>query len=97
MLALLALVGGLGIAQASDSAQDLDFDLEGYYRIRGHMFKDLFAVPLSGPQSGRPNQPGRYMTHRLRLQPVISYEKLAKFTMQADVLNEVVWGCGSPW
>jgi hypothetical protein len=91
MLALLALIGGLGVAQASDD-QDLEFDLEGYYRIRGHMFKDLFAVPLSGPQGGRPNQKGRYMTHRLRLQPVVKYEKLAKFTLQADVLDDVVWG-----
>ena len=92
MLALIALLGGLGIAQAEEPSQDLQFDLEGYYRIRGHMFKDLFTVPLSGPQSGRPNQTGKYLTQRLRLQPVVKYEKLAKFTMQADLLDDVVWG-----
>ncbi len=92
MLALIALLGGLGIAQAEEPSQDLQFDLEGYYRIRGHMFKDLFTVPLSGPQSGRPNQTGKYLTQRLRLQPVVNYEKLAKFTMQADLLDDVVWG-----
>ena len=48
MLTLLALVGSLGLAQAADE-QDLQFDLEGYYRVRGHRFTDLFAVPLSGP------------------------------------------------
>jgi hypothetical protein len=91
MLTLLTLLGGLGAAQAADS-QDLDFDLEGHYRIRGHRFVDLFAVPLSGPQGGRPNQTASYLTQRLRLQPVIKYEKRAKFIMQADVLDDVVWG-----
>jgi hypothetical protein len=91
MLTLLALIGGLGLAQAADE-QDLQFDLEGYYRIRGHRFENLFAVPYSGPQSGRPNQSATYMTQRLRLQPVVRYEKRAKFIMQADVLDDVVWG-----
>lgn len=91
MLTLLALVGSLGLAQAADE-QDLQFDLEGYYRVRGHRFTDLFAVPLSGPQSGRPNQVATYMTQRLRLQPVVKYEDLATFKMQADVLDDVVWG-----
>jgi len=91
MLALLALLGSLGIAQAADE-QDLQFDLEGYYRLRGHMFKDLFELPVSGPQGGRPGSVGSYMTQRLRLQPVVKYEKLAKFTMQTDVLDDVVWG-----
>jgi len=91
MLTLLALVGGLGIASAADE-QDLKFDLEGYYRIRGYQFNDLFAVPLSGPQAGRPNQSATYLTQRLRLQPVVKFEERAKFTMQADVLDDVVWG-----
>ena len=91
MLTLLALVGSLGLAQAADE-QDLQFDLEGYYRVRGHRFTDLFAVPFSGPQSGRPDQVATYMTQRLRLQPVVKYEDLATFKMQADVLDDVVWG-----
>ena len=91
MLTLLALVASLGLAQAADE-QDLQFDLEGYYRLRGHRFTNLFAVPYSGPQSGRPNQAATYMTQRLRLQPVVKYEDLAKVIMQADVLDDVVWG-----
>ena len=42
MIALLfALVTGV----ASAEAKDLDFRLEGYYRTRGYMFKELFAAP----------------------------------------------------
>jgi hypothetical protein len=91
MIALfLALVAGVASAEES---KDLDFDLEGYYRTRGYMFEDLFAAPIDGPgELTRPGGTGKYMQQRLRLQPVISFEKRAKFTMMVDVLDDVVWG-----
>jgi len=91
VLALIPLMLGMGSAHAVDE-EDLTFDLEGYYRARGYVFKNLFAVPLSGPGAGRPDQDARFMTQRLRLQPKVSFEELATFTMQADVLDDVVWG-----
>ena len=52
---LAALVCALGIQSANAAEeQDLTFDLEGYYRTRGYVFKDLFEAPVSGPASTRP-------------------------------------------
>ena len=93
MIALLFALA-TGVASAEE-AKDLDFDLEGYYRTRGYMFKELFASPIDGPGEvarARPNGTGKYMQQRLRLRPVISFEKRAKFTMMVDVLDDVVWG-----
>ena len=60
MIALLfALATGVASAEV---AKDLDFDLEGYYRTRGYMFKELFASPIDGPgEVARPNGTGKYM------------------------------------
>ena len=90
---LAALVCALGIQSANAAEeQDLTFDLEGYYRTRGYVFKDLFEAPVSGPGAGRPGGNGTYMQQRLRLQPTVAFEKKAKFIMMADVLDDVVWG-----
>lgn len=62
---------------------DFKFDLEGYYRFRGYSFRNLYA-----DQDGA----GSYMTQRLRLQPQINFDNRAKFTMMADVMDDVVWG-----
>ena len=54
MIALLFALA-TGVASAEE-AKDLDFDLEGYYRTRGYMFKELFASPIDGPgEVARPN------------------------------------------
>ena len=98
MLSLMALICalGTGVASAQEAKEkkpDLEFDLEGYYRTRGYMFKDLFAAPVDGPGlTARPGGMGTYMQQRLRLRPVVSFEKRAKFTMMVDVLDDVVWG-----
>ena len=79
--ALLALTGLMvGTAHADD---DLEFDLEGYYRTRGHVFWNLY----DGQEEA-----GRYMQQRLRLQPVVKYKDLAKVVMMADALDDVIWG-----
>ena len=85
LFTMIALSLGLGTAQAKGDS-DLDFDLEGYYRARGYVFKDLFPSPLSGAGAGRPAQDARYMQQRLRLQPKISYEELAEFNPKGIIL-----------
>jgi hypothetical protein len=100
MFSLSALICTLGVgAAAAADAKDakdtskLEFDLEGYYRTRGYVFQDLFSSPVDGPgEVGRPGGASSYMQQRLRLQPVVSFEKRAKFTMMVDVLDDVVWG-----
>lgn len=61
----------------------LKFDLEGYYRIRAQSFHNLFADQEGG---------ARQMQHRLRMRPIIDYKGMAKFVMQIDALDNVVWG-----
>ena len=98
MFSLMALICafGTGVAAAEEAPEkekELEFDLEGYYRTRGYMFKDMFQSPVDGPGAlGRPGGTGTYMQQRLRLQPVVSFDKVAKFTMMVDVLDDVVWG-----
>jgi len=92
--AALTCAFGVGTAEAAEEAtsSDLDFDMEGYFRTRGYVFKDLFQNPLSGPGAGRPGGTARYMQQRLRVQPSFAFEKRAKFTMMADVMDDVIWG-----
>jgi len=88
MLALAAALAG-GLAQPAYALDDdFDLDLEGYYRVRGYRFNPL--------EDGLKDQgAGTYMTHRLRIQPVIDFEGRAKFVMMADLLDNVVWGDNS--
>lgn len=78
LLAIASLMTG-----AAHAEDDLEFELEGYYRTRGHVFGGLY----DGQEEA-----GRYMTQRLRLQPVIKFQDRAKVVMMADVLDDVVWG-----
>jgi hypothetical protein len=83
MIGPIALLAGLAIPIAQAAPDDYDFELEGHYRTRAHLFKDLYAG-----QEGD----GRYMTHRLRMEPTFNFEERAKFMMQVDVLDGAVWG-----
>ena len=74
----------LGLLSTSQAAEDnWDFSLEGYYRFRGYSFHNLY---------NEQEEPGRYMTQRLRLQPQLNFENRAKFFMMADVIDDAVWG-----
>jgi hypothetical protein len=80
--ALLPLV--LATSPTAFAADDeWDFELEGYYAARAYSFRGLY----DGQE-----EPGRYATQRLRLQPGLNFENRAKFYMLADVLDNVVWG-----
>lgn len=76
-LPLLALAAGDARAES-----DLSFDLEGYYRTRGHAFPGFFEE-----QEGN----GAFMLHSLRLRPVVARED-ARFMVQVDALRDVLWG-----
>ncbi len=88
MLALVAALAG-GLATTAHAADDdWDFELEGYYRVRGYRFNPMEdALKSEGS--------GSYMTHRLRIQPQLNFEDRAKFFMMADLLDNVVWGDNS--
>ena len=87
LLLPLTLSAAPALAQAQDepnSGEDLEFNLEGFYRMRWNHFKNLYDTE---PDSGR------YTTHKLRLQPELDYGKgRAKFIMMTDVMDNVVWG-----
>lgn len=68
--------------------KDLEFDLDGYFRVRAYTFNHMF---LSQEEDGE-YRDARVMTQRLRLQPSIKYKDLAKFYAQIDGLDDVVWG-----
>lgn len=81
------MIGALWLALASsalaDAPDNWKFSLDGYYRVRGHAFWDLFEGQATA---------GTFMTHRLRLQPQLNFEERAKFFLQIDALDGAVWG-----
>lgn len=79
MITLLALVSG-ALADAPDNWK---LSLDGYYRTRGYVFGGLYQDQ---------EQPGTFMTSRLRLQPQLNFEERAKFFLMVDALDGVVWG-----
>ena len=82
----LAGLAGLALAAApahADTPDNWKFTLDGYYRVRGHAFWDLYEGQAAA---------GTYLTHRIRLQPQLNFEDRAKFFMQVDALDGVVWG-----
>jgi hypothetical protein len=80
---LAGLLALAGLAHAEDKDTALKFDLDGYYRTRGYVFRGFYPE-----QDG----PGRMMVHRLRLQPSVNFQDRAKFFMMVDALDDVVWG-----
>ena len=66
------------------AADDLKFSLEGYYRTRGHVFRGLFV------DQGK--AAGTYLQHRLRVRTTVAYRDLAKFSMDFNALDNVIWG-----
>lgn len=78
----LALAASL-LAAPAQAGDDLEFELEGYYRTRGYSFRNLY----NGQED-----PGRYMQQRLRLQPVIKFQDRAKVVVMADAMDDVIWG-----
>jgi hypothetical protein len=85
MLSLVAALAG-GLATSAHAADDdWDFDLEGYYRVRGYRFSPM-------EDELKQEGSGGFLTHRLRIQPQINFEDKAKFFMMADLLDNVVWG-----
>jgi len=79
MIALLALA----LPALADAPDNYKLKLDGYYRMRGHTFGDLFEGQAA---------PGSYMQHRLRLQPELDFEGRAKLFVMADALDDVVMG-----
>lgn len=76
-----------------DKKPDLKFDVEGYYRLRGHVFG---VNGRNGATGGLYlNQPtsGTFMNQRLRLQLNAVYkEGLAKLHVGVQALDNVLWG-----
>ena len=81
MLALLTV-----LAASADAPDNWKFSLDGYYRMRGYVFADMFPGQV---------KPGSYMTHRIRLQPQLNFEERAKFFMMIDAMDGAVWGDNS--
>ncbi|NOY25316.1 MAG: hypothetical protein GXP62_05535 [Oligoflexia bacterium] len=71
---------------------DFKFNLEGYYRTRAKVFADGLLGSKKVRFYGDQNGDARMFVQRLRLQPELNFEDRAKFIMQADLLDDVVWG-----
>lgn len=79
MITLLALA----LSARADAPDNYTLKLDGYYRMRGHAFGDLFEGQ---------EQAASYMQHRVRLQPELDFEGRAKFILMADALDDVLMG-----
>lgn len=77
------LLAGLLAPSAHAVPDDFDLELEGYYRTRGYVFGNLFE----GQERN-----ATVMVQRLRLEPTVNYNDLAKATFMVDALDDVAWG-----
>lgn len=90
MLSALCLL--LAAPTAHAVPDDFKFELEGYYRNRGYIMADgLLGSDKVGFYKDQDGD-ARMMVQRLRMQPGIIFENRAKFFMQTDVFDNVVWG-----
>jgi len=99
---IVAAAGVLGATAGPARADllELKWSSEGYYRARTVYLSNLAPMPRTTgtyPPTGEtfviPEiRNTSYMTHRLRLVPSLALGKIAKFTMQIDGFDNVLWG-----
>jgi hypothetical protein len=80
---MLSLLLALAQPAMADAPDNWKFSLDGYYRVRGFVFPDMFPGQVKA---------GTYMTHRIRLQPGLNFQDRAKFFIMADMLDGAVFG-----
>lgn len=86
---MLPLLIGLASAVEVEASDNVTFDLEGYYRVRGHHFNGLYNPDFWANEPGT----GRYMSHRMRIQPSMDFDDgRAKFFMSADIFDDQTFG-----
>ena len=91
--------GGLGFVYAlvfasasAHAGPELKLELGGYWRVQGIELFNQSDIPHTpgGMSAAEPMTHAAYFMHRLRLEPKISFEKLLKLQVQADVMDDVV-------
>lgn len=103
LLLRAAIVAALVLAAAAPARADLlelTYGVEGYYRARAVMIRNLapqddyrLIYPVTGEEVLVPEiKRTSYLTHRLRVLPQVRYGDLAKLTVQVDALDDVLWG-----
>lgn len=78
MLALL-----MSLQAHADAPDNWKFSLDGYYRLRGYTFGNLYPGQV---------KPGNYFSNRIRIQPGLNFEDRAKFFMMFDMMDGVISG-----
>ncbi len=97
-VATLAMLAAPSLARADIG--ELKWATEGYFRTRTVYLTNLApqdrVVSIYAPTGDEIVIPDirrtSYITSRMRLMPTLSYEKIAKFQMQVDALDDVLWG-----
>jgi hypothetical protein len=89
-------------APAGADLMELKWTTEGYYRARSVFLTNLAPQPndfytLTYPVNSEPIKIPEirrtsYLTHRLRIMPSLSYEKLASLHFQVDAIDDVLLG-----
>jgi hypothetical protein len=74
----------------ADDEDALRYEFHGYYRARTHVVGNQM-YPLESTEDAR-MQTLRYVTQRLRLQPLVGYGEWAVLRMTFDLLDNVIWG-----
>lgn len=90
-----AAVGIVMLATAPASADELEWAIDGYYRTRASYIRNLANQP-DDPDGFRGEaerlRDTSFLLHRVRLEPRLTYGKLAKLQLTVDALDDVVWG-----
>jgi hypothetical protein len=96
----IAAAVALAAAPAAHAQLKLEWNVEGYYRTRAVSVSNLADEPraqLVNPKTGAPIvmpdiKSTSYMTQRLRLNPQLRLENIAKLNFEITALDDVLWG-----
>lgn len=85
------------VVTAPAFAYDLEWHVDGYYRARASYIRNLANQPENTVFLGESERLRRtkFLLHRARLEPRLQLEKIAKFQLTIDALDDVVWGDNS--
>ena len=91
---LTIIVKSVGFSEELEEEKAVNLSLSGYYRVRGISFNNVEYLDPSLNSVVKDSKTA-YLQQRLRLEPKFRIAEGVSINMQADVLDDAIWGDNS--